>query len=127
MNKHYLFLLLMTFQSNATILPAASAPDAAAVERSKVDKLKETFALENFDIYEPNQLGVTPLHSAAKMGLKVWVQALIEVGADIYAVDQQGYTPYDYAVQKGHAGCAALLLTAAQAPLVSSGTKRKRS
>ena len=123
----------MTFQSNATIFPAASAlnDDAAAQEDAQVAllvaQLKETFARENFDIYERNQYGITLLHFAANMGLKVWVQALIEVGADIYAVDQQGYTPYDYAVEKGYAGCTALLLAAAQAPLVSSGTKRKRS
>lgn len=126
MNKHYLLLLLMTFQINATIFPAVSIPSAAALERSKVEKLKETFSQENFDIYERNQHGGTPLHFAANMGLTVWIQALIELGADIYAVDQQGYTPYDHAVQKSHARCAALLLAAAQAPLVSSGTKRKR-
>lgn len=126
MNKSYLLLLLMTFQSNVTIFPAALIPNAATIERSKVNKLKETFARENFDIYERNQHGGTPLHFAANMGLKVWVQALIELGADIYAVDQQGYTPYDHAVQNGRATCAELLAAAAQAPFMPAGTKRKR-
>jgi hypothetical protein len=40
--------------------------------------------------------GMTPLHEACAMGEFVRVKALINAGADIEAVDEDGMTPYHY-------------------------------
>lgn len=55
--------------------------------------------------------GHTPLISAAKEGLKDFVQDLLQRGADITASSDKGKTALHYAAANGHTEIARLLLT----------------
>ena len=48
------------------------------------------------DVNIRNNAGATPLHEAARVGLKQMVTLLIEKGAGINAEDKYGETPLDY-------------------------------
>lgn len=53
--------------------------------------------------------GNSPLHGAARFGQTELVRWLLEHDANPFAIDFDGKTPYDRAVQHNHAGAAALL------------------
>jgi ankyrin repeat protein len=48
----------------------------------------------------------TPLHSAAHEGSEVFVQMLVAAGSNPNAVDDEGRTPLQLAVDRGHVECA---------------------
>ena len=52
-----------------------------------------------------NEDGITPLHVASMYGQLSAIQALIENGADPFAVDSEGMAPLDYCVKEGHVSC----------------------
>ena len=52
-----------------------------------------------------NEDGITALHVASMYGQLSAIHALIENGADPFAVDNEGMTPVDYCVREGHAPC----------------------
>jgi ankyrin repeat protein len=64
----------------------------------------------------------SPLHLAASRGSEGIVEALIAVGADVYAVDSDGFTPLHRAAFAGHPSAAAALLRRAE-----SGSKEDLS
>ena len=51
----------------------------------------------------------TPLHSAAHEGNEMFVQMLVAAGANPNAVDDEGRTPLQLAVDGGHVECAKIL------------------
>jgi len=53
--------------------------------------------------------GMSPLHQAARDGLKEVVELLIAEGADVNAKDRVGETPLDFAIEKKHTETANLL------------------
>jgi len=57
----------------------------------------------------------TPLHVAAKLGRSAAVRALVEVGAEVYAVNQGDYPPVFEAVSEGHHEVGQYLLEASAA------------
>ncbi len=62
----------------------------------------------NLDLDKPDKEGKTPLHLASMVGLNDVVEALIDNGANIHAVDNLGRTPLHYAALRGNkvATCA---------------------
>ena len=54
--------------------------------------------------------GMTPLHAAARKGLKEVVELLIANGADVNAKDHRARTPLHIAAQKGHKETVELLI-----------------
>ena len=55
------------------------------------------------------QAGCTPLHYAAKWGNEDGVRCLLQSGANPNMVDQDGLTPLNWAIQRGHMDIADLL------------------
>lgn len=51
----------------------------------------------------------TPLHLAAIKGLSECVKALLELGADIQAVNEEGHTALELAQGQGHQNCIEVL------------------
>ena len=49
-----------------------------------------------------NKDGWTPLHYAAKNGLKNEVTALLAKNANVNATNKDGWTPLHFAAKKGH-------------------------
>ncbi|KAL6907484.1 hypothetical protein ACP4OV_002523 [Aristida adscensionis] len=62
--------------------------------------------------------GSTPLHLAARGGNLDCVRQLLSWGADRLQRDSVGRIPYEVAVKRGHAACAALLNPSSAEPLV---------
>ena len=62
------------------------------IEEEAVEDDGEEFSTQRF----VRKGGMTPLHEACAMGEVVRVKALINAGADIEAVDEDGMTPYHY-------------------------------
>ncbi|XP_010228799.1 E3 ubiquitin-protein ligase XB3 isoform X2 [Brachypodium distachyon] len=62
--------------------------------------------------------GSTPLHLAARGGSLDCVRQLLSWGADRLQRDSVGRIPYEVAMKRGHAACAALLNPASAEPLV---------
>ncbi|XP_051181988.1 E3 ubiquitin-protein ligase XB3 [Lolium perenne] len=62
--------------------------------------------------------GSTPLHLAARGGSLDCVRQLLSWGADRLQRDSVGRIPYEVAVKRGHAACAALLNPSSAEPLV---------
>ena len=52
-----------------------------------------------------NDDGITPLHVATMYGQLPAIQALMQHGADPFAVDGDGTTPLDYAIKEGYIHC----------------------
>lgn len=65
-----------------------------------------------FDINEPNEKGMTPLHFAADVGSIEAVNALVERQADVNARTSVGLTPLMLSARGGHPGIVGLLLKA---------------
>jgi ankyrin repeat protein len=63
------------------------------------------------DVSQKSTDGSTPLHSAAKRntGIKV-IERLISAGASVNALDEQGLTPIDVALQKGRQKLADVMI-----------------
>merc|ERR1719504_488820 len=49
------------------------------------------------DVNIASKSGCTPLMSAARNGLQEMVKGLVNIGADLAAVDNEGLTAFDYA------------------------------
>ncbi|XP_037425375.1 E3 ubiquitin-protein ligase XB3-like isoform X2 [Triticum dicoccoides] len=62
--------------------------------------------------------GSTPLHLAARGGSLDCVRQLLSWGADRLQRDSVGRIPYEVALKRGHAACAALLNPSSAEPLV---------
>ncbi|KAL5218336.1 hypothetical protein ABZP36_019020 [Zizania latifolia] len=62
--------------------------------------------------------GSTPLHLAARGGSLDCVRQLLSWGADRLQRDSVGRIPYEVAMKRGHAACAALLNPSSPEPLV---------
>lgn len=65
-----------------------------------VDILKLLLA-NNADINLRNSTGQSPLHTAIELARIEHIPALLERGADIFATDIKGITPFDLAIGKG--------------------------
>ena len=61
------------------------------------------------DINAKNDLGETPLHTAAEWGTWAMIQALLDAGADINAKTVDGKTPLDLAKDEGNSAAVTLL------------------
>ena len=57
------------------------------------------------------EAATTPLHMAAQLGNERITQLLLDYGGNPTAVDQDGMSPMDYAVQEGHVAVENLLIT----------------
>ncbi len=55
------------------------------------------------DVELRNTKGATPLHTAVATERVAYIQLLLDNGADIFAADTAGLTPFDLALQKGDA------------------------
>ncbi|KAJ0979694.1 hypothetical protein J5N97_015168 [Dioscorea zingiberensis] len=62
------------------------------------------------EVNRRDQNGWTALHRAAFKGRTEMVTALVEIGANLNAVDDGGYTPLQRAVEAGHADVAVWLM-----------------
>jgi len=91
----------------ARLFEAIESGDEAAV----LEMLQESPELAG--VWRKKRYGwVTPLFVAASLGRLASVKALVEAGADIYAVNQGGYPPVFEAIHAGHWEIADHLLEA---------------
>ncbi|CDW57650.1 Ank 2 domain containing protein [Trichuris trichiura] len=61
------------------------------------------------DANSRDALGETAAHKAARIGNLELISRLVAFGCDLSTVNVAGYTAFDVATMKGHAGCAAYL------------------
>lgn len=100
----YLILILIA------ITPAFSQIIFEAVWDNDLDRVK-TLIKENPDLlHYKSREGYSPLHSAARMGLKEIVKFFIEKGTDINTANLWGTTPLHYACQWGRAEVIEVLI-----------------
>lgn len=74
------------------------------------DERLRRIAAHGVDVNEATAEGRTALHLAAAEGNVRTARALLELSADVNAVDERGYTPLREAVRSHHDAAAALLL-----------------
>lgn len=111
MKKHYLSLFLLTLISTSTTLSAMHSRDIDMEEDVDMKEEEHTYPIARI-IRNVQSHGITLLHIAAWNGAADWIRKLIAQGADVYAIDDVGYTPYDVAANNGHFECAYLLFAA---------------
>lgn len=75
------------------------------------------FATEAID--EPNQHGLTALHTAVRAGHEAFVHDLLEKGADRNVRDNTGATPLYTAARRGHTEIIRLLISAGANPVIA--------
>ena len=78
------------------------------------------------DVNKADNDGVTPLHSAALVGLEAVVNVLIEAGADVNETSNNGDTPLSSAAWKGHDAVVKVLIEAGADVNKLATTARRR-
>ena len=99
------------------LLPAPGTPISPIPGDGTLNEA-ERQALVEFvgELMEGCEYGLTPLHLAAGRGHTGIVALLAEAGADLEAVDMDGYTPLHYTANGGHAEAVRALLAAGADP-----------
>ena len=69
--------------------------------RNDIDKMRQLIE-DGADVNLARGKGETPLHDAARDGRGDIVALLISKGANVYAKDQDGFTPLHYAVMSSY-------------------------
>jgi ankyrin repeat protein len=94
---------LTTRDGNTALMLAAGIgyrdKSTHGTEAEALDALKATIAA-GLDIHQKNARGETALHGAASRGADTIVQFLIDQGAELDVVTNQGLSPLDYALGK---------------------------
>lgn len=106
MKKHCLSLFLLTLISTSTTLSAMHSPHDVDMKEEE-----QTYPVATI-IRNAQSHGITLLHIAAWNNAVNRIRELIAQGADVYATDDVGYTPYDVAANNGHFECAYILFAA---------------
>ena len=99
-----------TKQEPATV----KAPDISihsAVEERNIEAIKKHLAIGTDVNAKGENRGATPLHWAAFTGYKEISELLIENGADVNAIDDDGISPLLIAAARGNKEIAELLIT----------------
>ena len=86
----------MSFYNEVSALPPA-AQLRVAIKAVDTALLHKVLAAHPELLSHPDESGRTPLHLAAEWQQLPVVAALVALGADVAATDQQGYTPRDTA------------------------------
>jgi ankyrin repeat protein len=73
------------------------------------DKCLAEALIEGAEVHGPQEGAVVALHLAAKAGHPEVAGALLKAGAEVNAVDDQGWTPIGRATQVGHTELARFL------------------
>jgi len=102
-------LMWAVSQKHAAIARELIAHGADVNARSTVNKWERQNTAEPREKWLPLG-GLTPLEFSARQGCVACIPVLVEAGADINAVDQDGITPLLTAIINGHYDAAALLL-----------------
>ena len=101
-------IIALTFNVFVLNLHLGDPPLEWAVERGHVEVVR-TFA-KDLDVVAKNNKGRTLLHWAAYYGQKEMVIVLVkEFGADVNAVDNDGKSPFDLAMEHGKPEISELL------------------
>ena len=86
---------------------------AVAINNNElVQRLLEDPGVRDQFLNQANNVGQTPLISAAKQGNGPLVKILIDAGADVNAKDNTGNTSFTYAIREGSAEIARILIDA---------------
>ena len=95
-------------QSAVTVLAGARGPDEVIEEGLRLMVEQETeLDLVNIDAVPHHLLrtrGGTPLHHAVRSNNVAAIRTLVDLGADINAIDIDGVTALDYAMGRAHVG-----------------------
>ena len=92
----------ISFSPSAMLLSAIGENSAAEV--------KEVIEKERIDVNELSPSGRSLLHKAASAGDLESIHTLIQYGALVNIVDQDGFPPFHSALKKAHYKCAILLI-----------------
>jgi cytohesin len=95
-----------------------------AINFAQRDAFAVLVELGECDFNAADQTGMTPLHSAAFIGLPAAAGPLIEHGADVNARDRFGDTPLHTAAMFGHVDMLESLLAAGADPTLSNNDGR---
>ncbi|NIO40180.1 MAG: hypothetical protein GTO41_08285 [Burkholderiales bacterium] len=79
-----------------------ASPLLRAVERDNEQVAQRLLAAPSIDVNAADRSGMTPLHMAATVGNEKLATALLTRGARVDARNDNGDTPYDLALKKGH-------------------------
>ncbi|QQR49199.1 ankyrin repeat domain-containing protein [bacterium] len=106
MKKHFLSLFLLMHINTISTLSAMCTRDVDMKEQ------ETTYPVATTIIRNAQRHGITLLHIAAWNNAANWIRELIAQGANVYAIDDVGNTPYDAAANNGHFECAYILFEA---------------
>jgi ankyrin repeat protein len=91
------------------LFSSASAKMFKASREGDLERVKTLLKGNSNLVVSKDDLGVTPLHTAAFWGHRDVVKSLLAHGAEANAKDKQGRTPLHWAVSQGHKEVAELL------------------
>lgn len=97
-------------QRDRKISFSPSAMVLSAIGENSAEEVKEVIEKEKIDVNQLSPSGRSLLHKAAAAGDLESIHTLIQYGAMVNIVDQDGFPPIDSALKKAHFKCAILLI-----------------